>query len=148
MLSCFISINSYFDQWHVRKQGLKTTHSTIVEQNNCRTSHLLRFKRRAATQALLWPLADPLEGRHFFVNGQNSTWLVTLPPTCWTLTQRFFFMANCKASFKTSMPMPAPFFRMNESYLMASLTVRRLTKDASITSFQLNIWPNKLGSLV
>ncbi len=50
MLSCFSLINSYFDQWHVRKQGLKTTHSSIVEQNqnncrrkNCRTSHLLRF---------------------------------------------------------------------------------------------------------
>ena len=50
MLSCFSSINSYFDQWHVQKQGLKTTHSSIVEQNqnncrrkNCQTSHLLRL---------------------------------------------------------------------------------------------------------
>ena len=48
MLSCFSSINSYFDKWHVQKQGLKTTHSSIVEENqnncqrkNCRTSHLL-----------------------------------------------------------------------------------------------------------
>ncbi len=51
MLPCFSSINSYFDQWHVRKQGLITTHSSIVEENqnncrrkNCRTSHLLRSK--------------------------------------------------------------------------------------------------------
>ncbi len=49
MLSCFSSINSYFDQWHVQKQGLKMTHSSIVKQNqnncrrkNCRSSHLLR----------------------------------------------------------------------------------------------------------
>ena len=32
MLSCFSLINSYFDQWHVRKQSLKTTHSSIVEE--------------------------------------------------------------------------------------------------------------------
>ena len=51
MLSCFSSINSYFDQWHVQKQSLKTTLSSIVEQNqnncwrkNCWTSHLLRLK--------------------------------------------------------------------------------------------------------
>ncbi len=50
MLSCFSSINSYFDQWHVRKQGLKMTHSSMVKENqnncqrtNCRTSHLLRI---------------------------------------------------------------------------------------------------------
>ena len=50
MLSCFSLINSYFDQWHVRKQGLKMTHSSIVEQNqnncqrkNCLTSHLLWY---------------------------------------------------------------------------------------------------------
>ena len=50
-MSCFSSIHSYFDQWHVRKQSLKTTLSSIVEQNqnncwrkNCWTSHLLRLK--------------------------------------------------------------------------------------------------------
>jgi hypothetical protein len=32
MLSGLTSINSDFDQWHVRKQGLKTTHSWIVEE--------------------------------------------------------------------------------------------------------------------
>jgi len=44
-------INSYFDQWHIRKQGLKTTYSWIVEEKwkncwrkNCRTSHLLQMK--------------------------------------------------------------------------------------------------------
>ncbi len=47
MLSCFSSINSNFDQWHVQKLVTKMTHSLIVElnQNNCRrkncqTSHL------------------------------------------------------------------------------------------------------------
>ena len=51
MLSCLSLINSYFDQWHVRKHVAKTTHSSIVElnQNNCRrkncqTSQIQQYK--------------------------------------------------------------------------------------------------------
>jgi len=40
MLSCFSWINSYFDQGHVQKQSLKTTHSSIVEQNQKELSNV------------------------------------------------------------------------------------------------------------
>jgi hypothetical protein len=142
-LSCFSSINSYFDQWHVRKQGLKTTHSSIVKQNqnycrrkNCRTSHLLRLltdKKYLGLPPIKRILRNLLNFRYWERSSvESNKWCTDVLLDIALAFQKIWLDSNCTSASQSLAKL--------SNYLVQIFNFKKFAKFASKNSNPTKTW--------